>query len=357
MTALLPFSIPSAGLWDRLAATKKPIVLYGMGDGAEKILRVCAEKGVSIADIFASDEYVRGHSFAGFRVKKLAEIKALYRDFIILIAFAANYDALLRRFDALDAQYEVYAPDVPVVGGGLFTHDYLSSHEQDYARAYGLLADETSRRVFADTVRYKLTGEMRYLRRCETPKPEAYTEIIKPTPQERYLDLGAYNGDTIRELLSFTGGRAKRIWAMEPDPKTFQKLSAYLQTLSIPATAVCKGVWDRETTLRFGGKAGRGSVLDEAGRLAVPVLPVDGLLEGETVTLLKMDVEGAEREALAGASRTICTCKPKLIVSAYHRTGDLADLALQIHALCPGYRMYLRHHPYVPAWETNYYCI
>ena len=70
-----------------------------------------------------------------------------------------------------------------------------------------------------------------------------------------------------------------------------------------------------------------------------------------------MDVEGAEREALAGASRTIGACKPKLIVSAYHRTGDLADLALQIHALYPGYRMYLRHHPYVPAWETNYYCI
>lgn len=354
---MLPFSIPSTGLWDRLQTAEKPIVLYGMGDGAEKILRVCAEKGVSVADIFASDEYVRGHSFAGFRVKKLAEIEALYRDFIILIAFAASYDALLQRFDALDAQYEVYAPDVPVVGGGLFTHDYLSAREQDYAKVYGLLADETSRRVFADTLRYKLTGKMRYLRRCETLKQEAYTGILKPSPHERYLDLGAYNGDTIRELLSFTGGRAERIWAMEPDPKTFRKLSAYLETLSIPATAVCKGVWDSECTLRFGGKAGRGSVLDEAGRLLVPVLPADSLLDGEDVTLLKMDVEGAEREALAGAARTIGACKPKLIVSAYHRTGDLADLALQIHALRPDYRIHLRHHPYVPVWETNYYCI
>ncbi|MFQ8599186.1 MAG: FkbM family methyltransferase [Oscillospiraceae bacterium] len=353
---MLPFSIPSTGLWDRLQTAEKPIVLYGMGDGAEKILRVCAEKGVSVADIFASDEYVRGHSFAGFRVKKLVEIEALYQDFIILIAFAATTTRCCSVSARSTRNTKSMRPTCRSLAAGC-------SHTPIYRPV-----NRTTRRHTAcwrtkpppgvcGYSALQTHGEMRYLRRCETPKQEAYTGILKPSPHERYLDLGAYNGDTIRELLSFTGGRAERIWAMEPDPKTFRKLSAYLETLSIPATAVCKGVWDSECTLRFGGKAGRGSVLDEAGRLVVPVLPVDSLLNGEAVTLLKMDVEGAEREALAGAARTIGACKPKLIVSAYHRTGDLADLALQIHALRPDYRIHLRHHPYVPAWETNYYCI
>ena len=58
-------------LWEHLAATSKPIIIYGMGDGAQKILDVCAEKNVKVSGFMASDDFVRGHSFAGFEVKKL----------------------------------------------------------------------------------------------------------------------------------------------------------------------------------------------------------------------------------------------------------------------------------------------
>ena len=63
-------------LWEYLRGTSKKIVLYGMGDGAEKIKAVLDEIGAPVADIMASDEFVRGHSFLGFRVKKLSEIIA-----------------------------------------------------------------------------------------------------------------------------------------------------------------------------------------------------------------------------------------------------------------------------------------
>lgn len=56
-------------LWEHLAATSKPIIIYGMGDGAQKILDVCAEKNVKVSGFMASDDFVRGHSFAGFEVK------------------------------------------------------------------------------------------------------------------------------------------------------------------------------------------------------------------------------------------------------------------------------------------------
>ena len=82
---------------------------------------------------------------------------------------------------------------------------------------------------------------------------------------------------------------------------------------------------------------------------------VDCVLQGDPCTLLKMDVEGAEREALAGAAQTIARWKPRLNIACYHRNEDLFALPLQVHALCPDYALYLRHHPYVPAWDVNLY--
>ena len=67
-------------LWTYLANTAKPIVMYGMGNGADKILKVCDEKGIEIKDFFASDGFVRGHSFHGKRVLSYTATTGGYGD-------------------------------------------------------------------------------------------------------------------------------------------------------------------------------------------------------------------------------------------------------------------------------------
>ena len=89
----------------------------------------------------------------------------------------------------------------------------------------------------------------------------------------------------------------------------------------------------------------------------MPVDSVDRVLGGARVSYLKLDVEGAEREALLGCARTIRRWRPKLCVSAYHRNEDLFALPLLIEQIAPGYRFYLRRFPYVPAWDVNLYCL
>ena len=116
-------------VWDALRQETRPIAMYGMGDGAQKILNACEAFGIHIDEIFASDEFVRGHSFAGYRVKKLSELQEQYEDFVIVIAFASQRPELLERFAALDAQYTVVAPDVPVAGGELFTPEFARAHK------------------------------------------------------------------------------------------------------------------------------------------------------------------------------------------------------------------------------------
>lgn len=57
--------ISEIDVWDTLAQDGKPIAVYGMGDAAEKIIAILHKKGVEISEVFASDAFVRGHSFWG----------------------------------------------------------------------------------------------------------------------------------------------------------------------------------------------------------------------------------------------------------------------------------------------------
>ena len=57
---MLSFITEKLTAWEKLKAETRPIFIYGMGDGAEKIMRVFQEKGIPFAGIFASDDFVRG---------------------------------------------------------------------------------------------------------------------------------------------------------------------------------------------------------------------------------------------------------------------------------------------------------
>ena len=354
-------------LWDYLKQTDKKIVLYGMGDGAEKIKSVLDDIGAETADIMASDEFVRGHSFMGFRVKKLSEIEQLYGDdFLILVCFGSQLPGVMEHIYSIAERHELYAPCVPVVGEGLFTLDYARAHRNELEKTYSLLADEQSRIVFENIIRYKLSGRLDYLRSCETPREEMF-DLLRIGGEEIYVDLGAYNGDTIVEFLNETGMNFRKIYAMEPDHKNYIKLKRRLYMIgSGLLEAYNAGAWDCETTMRFSLRAGRSSKVEEtdlerannpARYREVSMMSVDSMLRGEPATFIKYDVEGSEEKAIEGAGKTISAHRPKLSVALYHRNEDMFAIPLQIAAINRKYKFFLRHHPYIPDWDTNLYCI
>lgn len=344
-------------VWQVLREEKRPIVLYGMGDGADKILAQFDACGIRASGVFASDEFVRGHSFHGFRVLKLSEVLEQFgEDIVIAIAFASQRPEVLEKMYALDARFDVVAPDVPVVPGLVFGEGFVRAHEAEMQQAFELLADEQSRRVFLDTVRFKLSGKLHYLRDSETDKDEVFGTILRPTREEHFADLGAYTGDTIRELLHYTGGAFASITALEPDRRSFRKLTAYAEGLSGVVRCEQAGAWSCDTVLCFSDQAGRQSRVTKQGR-ETQMRALDSVLDGAPCTYLKMDVEGSERDAIAGAAQTIQQHRPKLNIAAYHKSEDFFQLLLLVHTLCPDYRLYLRHHPYVPAWDTNLYAV
>lgn len=356
-----------SGLWDHLKQTSKKIVLYGMGDGAEKVRSVLDEIGAPMADIMASNGFVRGHSFMGFRVKTMEEIEELYGDdFLILICFGTQLPGVMENIYEIAERHELYAPNVPVVGEGMFTPEYAKEHRSEFRQVYDMLADEQSKRVFESVIRYKISGRLDYLRGCETPSEEKF-ELLGIGTQEIYADLGAYNGDTLVEFLNETSMQFKKLYAMEPDMKNYHKLKRRLYMIgSAMLEAYNVGAWNEDTTIMFSLRAGRSSrAVPEVGSeninparfREVKMMKLDTMLRGGDATFIKYDVEGSESEAIEGSRETIVRCRPKLNVALYHRNEDMFALPLKIYGMNKKYRMYMRHHPYIPDWDTNLYCL
>ncbi len=338
-----------------LQETSLPIFIYGMGDGCLKVLKIFEEYTIPCAGIFASDEFVRDKIFCGHRIHKLSEIEAQVEEFIVVLAFGAGYPELMERLENIASRHRLIVPDMPVFGEGLFTKEYALEHFDRLERVYHLLADEQSKKAFRDVVAFKITGDISLLKGCETPAHEAYECILKTSCDEIYVDLGAYTGDTVRELLSHTEGRYSRIYAVEPNKRNFRKLSEYAEGME-NVTLIHAAAWSENKTLYFSKSGGRMPHPTQEG-IETAAVSVDNVLNGGICTYIKMDVEGSEAEAIEGARETITRHLPKLNIALYHRVGDIFSLPLLIESLAPGYKLYLRHHPYYPAWDTNLYCV
>ncbi len=350
----------STDLWDHLKNTDKAVIMYGMGNGADKILRVCETYGIPVADFFASDGFVRGHSFHGKTVLSYSEVKKKYGAdrMIVLLSFASSRPEVLELFDRVDGECELYAPDVPVCGETLFTMDFARAHRQELEQVYNILADEESKRIFREVIAYKISGRICHLKRAVSDRDTVYRDLLHAETIRYAADLGAYNGDTVRELILYAP-RLLAVTAMEPDRRNFRKLKDFANSLSTPQiTTVHAAAWSKSTTLSFADSGNRNAGAFALGKqIEVTALPLDELMEDAPVDYIKYDVEGAEKEALDGSSHILKTKKPRLLVSIYHRSEDLFSLPLQIDHINPHYRFYLRRYPYVPAWDLNLICI
>lgn len=353
----------SIDVWTHLKNTDKPIVMYGTGNGADKIFAAFYEYGIKVSDMFMSDELFReGCEFHGFKLMRYEDVKKKYDDFIIVLNFAVFRRDMLERIKAMAEEHELVAPCVSVFGFDHFSINTLKTYENEINEAYRALYDDKSREVFINSLEYRISGNPKYLFDCQTDRDEVFQNILDLSDEEIFVDLGAFRGDTVEEFLLQTKGKYKKIYALEPDIKNYKKLLENMGTLD-NAEFINKASWSEERVMTFSGGGGRNSsVLAIDGTLnleteeIIHATDVDSVLSKSPATYIKMDVEGAEVETLEGLKFTLKTYKPKLIVSAYHKIPDVFLLPIKIRELNPDYKICLRHHPYIPDWETNYYC-
>ncbi len=341
-------------LWQHLKQTQKPIVLYGMGNGADKIISVLNRYDIKVSGVFASDGFVREKIFHGFKVTDYKTAKETFGDMVVLVCFGSALPDVIENIKRIATEQELYAPDVPVYGDVLFNEEYAKQNKGKLEWVYNRLADDTSKKVFRCAVMYKLTGKIEYLFECETPSDEVYENILRFNDVETYFDLGAYRGDTVAEFLSVVADY-KKIIAVEPDKKTYNKLCLATQELN-NITNINACISDVDAEILFDMQGSRGSNIGK-GEGRINSVTIDALAVQEIPSYIKMDIEGAESAAIKGAAKTIIQYKPKMQIAAYHRSEDLILIPEKVLNLRHDYKIYLRHFPSLPCWDMSYYFI
>ena len=359
---MIPPLLDTPCLWERLQAETRPIFLYGTGNGGDKIITALERYGVSLTGVFASDGFVRSRMFHDFPVQAYSDVVARYgSDIVVLLAFGTTLPEVRAFIEKLNDRHTLYIPDVPLYGGALFDRACVRENEAAIEKAAALFADPLSQALYADALWFRWTGEYRYLLRTTDPADDLRT-LFADGSVTSILDGGAYRGDSAA-LFCTAFPSVRDIWAAESDAKTCEKLCAYAETETRAVIhPLHDALWNENGEIHLSASASRGSGIEgknhRAKEKTVPCATIDSLRETcGAFDFIKLDVEGAEWQAIAGAEHTLATDRPSLAVSLYHRTEDLWALPLQIHRILPEHRLYLRRPACIPLWDVTLYAV
>jgi len=282
---------------------------------------------------------------------------------------------------------------------GLPFYEDAVANAETHLKLAEKFADDYSRLTYFNLLNYRITSNPAYLDQCAIrhnthPDQSLDSYAINRSffdigDDEVYVDGGGFTGDTVAQFIHAVRGQFRKIYCFEPAPamlaecrKTFIRTqNVYPRRFLKDIVLVDKGLWNKVDVLSFnsslfsGEESELGTALpqsahivesgltghlydesvEKANSVQIPVTSIDECCEGP-VSLIKLEIEGSEPQALEGAARTIERHRPKLAVSVYHMADHLHRLPQQVLDFDQGYWLFLRqHNPAVPD-ATVCYC-
>jgi len=331
------------------------LAIFGAGPEGQRLAQICQARGIKIAAVVDDNPYKTRLAIAGVRVEPTSCLAALDRATPIVVAthraLGPVQKARALRFTTVASfgALQVLAPDIfkPHMFYEGWLEDLFENRER-YRTLASLVADARSREVLNAAIEFRLTSDPARLVPVLEEGPY-YRGLYHPSglfelgPEETYVDAGAYDGDSVRRFIDRVGGRYTRVLAFEPDPNTYTRLKQCFAHEPRVKT-LNAGLHRHKAALRFRNDATRGAIFTDDGDCSIDVVSLDEVLGGAPVSYIKMNIEGAEIDALEGARKTIARWSPKLAVSVYHRASDLWRIPQIVSQLNPRYDLYLRQH-------------
>jgi FkbM family methyltransferase len=209
--------------------------------------------------------------------------------------------------------------------------------------------DDFSTALYKSVIQFRFTGDYSILPPPQIVGQYSPNDIPGWKIPRRFIDCGAYTGDTLVDIYTRCG-QIEAIAAFEPDIDNYKKLCrecrAPGRTLAKELYLFPCGVWSAAEQLKFRSGQEEASNISSDGSTIIQCISLDYALYGFRPTYIKMDIEGAEYEALKGAKEMICDEHPQLAVCLYHRPDDLWRIPLLLKEWNLDYRFYLRLHKY-----------
>lgn len=267
-------------------------------------------------------------------------------------AFQMNTPDIQTSLEKYWKQYSLWGHDTETVLNNIAVALY--EHKRDFDWLFQRLSDNYSRQVLLAVLNNWRFFAMEGLLAVRETRYDDYfdLQLLQCGRKDVIADLGAYIGDTFVSYIKNYGvGAYKRYYCYEITTDSFEKL--YQATKDYPRVVLRhKGAGEGAHTMYIEpGLENSSNTLGESGNEPVQIVALDDDIQ-EPLTLIKMDIEGAEQSALRGCARHIQMDRPKLALSVYHNFEDIWKLPRMIEELVPGYRFYLRYHG-GQGWATE----
>jgi len=337
----------------------KKIILYGGGDGfitfSLFVLSKYELKAYAVLDrkFKSGDTHYGIPAFSPFEYTPTDEEKE-NAVVVITVGKREYHEEILNCLHSLEFKnvilatdiYEYHLPHTPTELEKKGFNYYLDNRKQIMA-CLDLFSDDLSREIFTHFIQTHM--QRKPIRIHESVPEEQYfpRDINLSKGYSRFINCGAYNGDTVMRLNALYG-KVTAIACFEPDLENFELLMRYLcakhNEIARSVIAFPCGVFSHETQLHFAGGNKFNSMISDKGDSLVQCVALDHVIPGFKPTFINMDVEGMELEALKGAEILLKENKPDLAISVYHAPSHIWDIPLYIKSLHLGYKFYLRNY-------------
>ena len=240
---------------------------------------------------------------------------------------------------------------------------HVLSHASGVRRAYHLLSDQRSRAEYVAQLRFRLLADLDALPHPDPEPQYLASNIYAPDAREVIVDGGAFDGDTLRSVVD-AGYAFEEYIALEPDVANLAALERCIGTLPEPirarVVALPVAAFAERTRMRIEQSGSASAMLVPATGPGlegdVECAPLDEICGERRVTFVKLDIEGAEPDALRGARQVIARDRPLIAMCVYHRQDHLWTLPLLLDSIVRDYRYYLR--PYnEEGWDLVCYAV
>lgn len=294
------------------------------------------------------DDYTDEKSYCGRPVVRMNQLP--HGSPVISCVVDARALTAVTRLEAAGASEVLTYYDVVRLDPSRFLGiDYCSENQSDidqnwhkYEQIHARLADESSKRAFAQVVGFRRTLDLENMRGLSWALDRQYFEpFLALHPGEVFVDGGAYDGGTTLRFAAVCQNY-KRIHCFEPSPEALARLRQNVRGLA-GVEIIEKGLSNRHGRVGFNAAAGSANHISDTGTIEIDV----GRLDDEVldpITFLKLDVEGAEYKALEGTHRHIATETPILAVCVYHNQRDFWQIPELVLNINPSYRVFFRHY-------------
>ncbi len=333
------------------------VVLFGAGTLGRRALALLTEMGYKPLAFSDNNRSSWGSMVEGTPVLPPAEAAALYgKSALILVTiwndrhwFNETYQQLTGLGCTLVSSYAPLFwrfPDrfLQLVLLNAPPH-HVYEQAEDVLRAEHVWADSESVEIYRANIRWRALGDPRDL--PGRPKENTYfpRDLFEIVPRESFLDCGAFDGDTIRQSLAAGGASIGHIDGVEADSISFARLQRFVHELpdDLRSRIVLHpcAVGAKRGQIHFENSGTVDSKISALGSV-VEVYPIDELFASQPVSFIKMDIEGAEFDALRGARKVIERDRPLLAICVYHTQDDIWRIPLLIHEMVPGHHLFLR---------------